>query len=216
MFTRNGDKFRVSELEDKLEQANHDHEIAVNKIRREHAREIAEHTHKYADLQGDYNRLTGDHEDEIERLNSDHENDMEFTGAAHDRQVDDLNARLDASEKNNVAQSTIKRQEIALEKDTAVLEAERKAFGDVKTAVMNAREEGEKNAEGRYKNGYADGLSDGLRKASELFEGERGNLVAMANKVVDNHKPAVAPDVFILPSGASGSAKQNKDEKKKD
>lgn len=215
MFTRNGDKFRVSELEDKLEQANHDHEIALSKANRRFDKMDRDHINRYEELQDDHNRLAGEYERDTDRIVADHALEVDFLNAQHDRELSDATERLGAAQKNNTSQADLAKRQIQLERDSTVFEAERKSFGDVKTAVTNARSEGEAAAEAKYKTGYADGLSDGLRKAAEVGADDRNNMNALANKVVDHHKPAEAPDVFILPQGGGGSAKQQKSDGKK-
>lgn len=213
----NPEKFRVQELEDELEQVQHDHEIEINKLNRAHEKEVQQHVHAHANLQDSYDQLTDDHSDDIEDLQTRHEQEIERINREFNLKTSGLEAQIEGLESLERSHQENVTTASKLTEQQTTFEAEKSAFGDVKTAVKRAREEGAANAAAEYKKGYADGLSDGLRKGMDHTKGDREEFAKMAHKVVDNYKqpqlPAVAsPDIVIVqPNGTQRVEKKNKD-----
>lgn len=206
----NPDKMRIRELEETAKQTQFEHEVAIAEHERKYERADRDHAHEVNRLTDQNKRQTQLHKDEVDRINEQHSYATEKAERDHATEVSELTAKNQALEDLENTHQDLVVRETNLKSDRAAFDAEKGAFGNLKEALVNARAEGQANAEGEYKKGFADGLADGLRAAREMSQADRDAMVEIAGKIVDKPTPK-APDVQILalPTGKSNDSKKN-------
>lgn len=195
----------IRELEDQLADLKLNHKLEIKSLKRQFEESISIRNHDYNELNGRHIRLKGDQVVAVSRLTEKHGLAVEHLTAVHDHRLAQLQDKIDGLQKlENSYQDNIALASDLTEQRT-ILQAEQKSFGEIKLAILKAREEGKELSKAEYQKGYADGLSDGLRKGSDLSQTDRQEFVNLANKAVDHHKPvtpAVAPPAQIVVVGS--------------
>lgn len=151
-------------------------------------------------------------DEEIEGL----EKDIDDLTNEKQETVEKLEATIETLQQQVEAAQELKKRSIELDNRETVIEAQEVNAKNFKTKLVEAKAEGEKVAEDRFRAGYADGLADGLRKAHEITAEDRRAGMQIAALAAASHQPdatkqiaaAIAKDVArALPSGSTSRKK---------
>lgn len=214
----NPDRFLSEKHKDEIEEIQHRHQLELSKRQREFDEMDARHELNYDTLQQKSKRQEVLHEARVNNLTEAHSIEKERMQREHEDRVSDLTDQLSAQEALGHSHSENVNNAAQLDAERTVFEADKAAFGDVKTAVRVARDEGRSQAEAEYNRGYGDGLADGIRKGVDSTAGDREELIKFAHKTIDTYKPAqlpasVAPDLVIVSGGeAKRTSKKDKND----
>lgn len=205
IFSGNPDPLLSKKHQEEIDQLNHEHELELNERTRAYEKNDNAHQARFNRLDEDYATYKTNEAARLARQETEHVAEFDVEAARNERRETELNARveglqdLDNTHQENVTTAA------QLESERTVFDAEKSAFGDVKTAVKRARDEGAANAEAEYTKGYADGLSDGLRKGMDATKGDRDSFEKLAHKIIDKPErpfPALPdPQVVVIGPG---------------
>lgn len=90
-------------------------------------------------------------------------------------------------------------QLVAIKEASELLMVERAAIGEIKSAIKTARQEGVVLGESRYKEGYADGVSDGVRKLHDLTSASDERVYELAKSILGKDYPTTPTPIIVTP-----------------
>lgn len=212
----NPDKRRIAELEEEIKDLQLEHDIELRSKDRENRSNEVSHNHKHQALIADMTNLKEDHAKEVARIKEshqfrvdklvrDHEYASEVAEQIHSDELEDYQTRLDTLTSLKNSHEANVRDRAKIDAERAVFESERAAFGEMKSAVKRAVEDKETEVKASYKNGYGDGVADGLRKVFETTQGDRQAMVDLINKVLESQpepQAIPAPQILVLGPGS--------------
>lgn len=215
IFSGNPDPLLQSKHEEQITQLKHEHERELAERDRSYDIMDSKHKARFDKIDLDYSTYKNQEQDRTARLQTQHDAEFDVEAARNERREAELTAKIEGLEDLENSHQENVTNAAQLESERTVFEAEKSAFGDVKTAVKRARDEGAANAEAEYTKGYADGLSDGLRKGMEHTKGDRESFEKLAHKIIDKPErefPALPePQVVVVGPAASVTKTKNKD-----
>jgi chromosome segregation ATPase len=129
-------------------------------------------------------------QEELEEAREDHKVELARLKTVNERDVKELKETIKVLEANQNTARDLVQQEIVLKDQQAVLEAEHERLDARETKVKDRESKLTSKEEGRYKEGYADGVADGVRKISEITQKDRDNAMKVAMVAASSHTPA--------------------------
>ena len=125
------------------------------------------------------------------------------------REIERLETEVEVYEADREEARELIKTGIKNEDQKAALDA-RKEQLDAKESTLRSRESNiDSKEETNYKKGYADGIADGLRKISEITQGDRDNAMKIAMVSAASHTPTAnlkeLNSVHQITAGSSNS-----------
>jgi len=106
-----------------------------------------------------------------------------------------LQEKIDVFEELDEKVKDLTKRELLVEKREGLVEAQKEAMDEFKDEIKKLKTEQEEMAEAKYKTGYADGLSDGIRKGTEYSAEDRKMLAQVAMLSAASHTPEAASTI---------------------
>jgi hypothetical protein len=103
-----------------------------------------------------------------------------------------LKTKIEALEEAAEASIDIHKRTIILEKKEAMFEAQEEANKTLAKQFKELKDDTETAKQAEYTKGYADGLSDGIRKGIDASQEDRKHLAQVAMVAAASHTPAAA------------------------
>lgn len=124
----------------------------------------------------------------------------------------ELKTKIEALDEAAEASIDIHKRTIILEKKEAMFEAQEEANKTLAKQFKELKDDTETAKQAEYTKGYADGLSDGIRKGIDASQEDRKHLAQVAMVAAASHTPAAAEIVAqefknALPATTSRSNK---------
>lgn len=121
--------------------------------------------------------------------------ELKLEKAQHELDIKVLKDKVEVYEEIEDKVADLTKREILIEKREALYDAKNEAMDEFKDEVKKLREEQEEVANAKYKTGYADGLSDGIRKGTEYSAEDRKMLAQVAMLSAASHTPEAASTI---------------------
>ncbi len=115
--------------------------------------------------------------------------DIEEQDGTYNKAVEKLTATIEVYEADRDEARDVIKQKMANDDKEVVIQQFKEQLDERQAKLKTREAKIGQEEEGEYKRGYADGVSDGVRKISEITQGDRDNAMKVAMVAAASHTP---------------------------